>query len=79
MKSLLRPTVAASLLLAFALIPAALHAQAAKRVLATERGAVGDGQTVNTKALQAAIDRLATEGGGTLVVPKGTFISCSHR
>lgn len=75
MKSLLRPALSAGLLLALVLTPAALHAQAAQRVLVTERGAVGDGQTVNTKALQAAIDQLATAGGGTLVIPKGTFIS----
>ena len=36
-------------------------------------GAVGDGQTLNTKAIQAAIERCAAEGGGVIVVPKGTF------
>jgi exo-poly-alpha-galacturonosidase len=38
-------------------------------------GAVGDGETVNTEAIQKAIDSLASDGGGTLVVPKGTFLS----
>ncbi len=37
-------------------------------------GAVGDGQTVNTKSIQAAIDHCA-DGGGTVVIPKGEFVS----
>ena len=52
-----------------------LPAQAAKRWVATEHGAVGDGTTVNTKALQSAIDACAQTGGGTLVIPAGTFLS----
>ena len=46
-----------------------------KRYVISELGAVGDGKTVNTKAIQAAIDRCAAEGAGTLVVPAGTFLS----
>ncbi len=38
-------------------------------------GAVGDGNTVNTQAIQKGVDTLAAEGGGTLVVPRGTFVS----
>lgn len=41
----------------------------------TADGAVGDGTTLNTKAIQAAIDRCATNGGGAVVVPKGVFLS----
>jgi alpha-L-rhamnosidase len=40
-----------------------------------EAGAVGDGRTLNTPRIQAAIDRLAAQGGGTLVVPRGEFLS----
>jgi len=47
----------------------------AKRYLVTEFGAVADGTTVNTKAIQAAIDKCASSGGGVVVVPKGTFLS----
>jgi polygalacturonase len=48
----------------------------AHRCLVTESGAIGDGKTLNTKAIQAAIDACAArKGGGTLVVPKGTFLS----
>ena len=48
-----------------------------KRVLISDAGAIGDGQIVNTKAIQAAIDRCASAGGGTIVVPKGTFVTGS--
>ncbi len=50
-------------------------ASPAKRYLITDSGAVGDGQTLNTKAIQSAIDTCASSGGGVLVVPKGTFMS----
>lgn len=47
----------------------------AKRYLITDSGAVADGQTLNTKAIQSAIDLCASNGGGVVVVPKGTFMS----
>lgn len=37
-------------------------------------GAVADGQTDNTKAIQAAIDDCA-KGGGTVAVPEGTYLT----
>jgi len=43
----------------------------------TRFGAVGDGQTLNTKAIQSTIDSCAAAGGGIVVVPKGTFLSGS--
>ena len=46
-----------------------------RRVPVTDFGAVGDGTTLNTKSIQSAIDHLATNGGGTLVIPKGVFLS----
>lgn len=45
------------------------------KYLITEFGAVGDGKTLNTTAVQAAIDTCALQGGGTIVVPEGIFIS----
>ena len=39
----------------------------------TQYGAVGDGQTLNTKTIQKAID--ACTPGGTLLFPKGVFMS----
>ncbi|HWA09599.1 MAG TPA: glycosyl hydrolase family 28 protein [Opitutaceae bacterium] len=53
----------------------ALQSTPPKRYVISELGAVGDGQTVNTKAIQAAIDQCAAAGGGVIVVPKGTFLS----
>src|SRR5580704_6489240 len=37
-------------------------------------GAKGDGATLDTAALQAAIDACTAEGGGTVLVPAGTFL-----
>lgn len=49
----------------------------AKRYLITDHGAVGDGETLNTIAIQSVIDQCAADGGGTLVVPKGVYLSGS--
>ncbi|TZF86271.1 hypothetical protein FW774_04275 (plasmid) [Pedobacter sp. BS3] len=38
-------------------------------------GAVADGKTVNTKAIQKAIDACAQNGGGQVIIPNGVFIS----
>lgn len=38
-------------------------------------GAVADGVTVNTAAIQAAIDDCAAHGGGRVTVPSGAFIT----
>ena len=54
---------------------AAGAASPAKRYVITDSGAVGDGQTLNTKAIQSVIDRCASSGGGVVVVPKGIFMS----
>jgi len=43
-------------------------------IIVTERGAVGDGKTLNTAVLQAAIDELAARGGGTVTVPPGVYL-----
>ncbi len=48
---------------------------AAKQLSIATAGAVGDGITLNTAAIQKAIDALATNGGGTVVIPKGEFLS----
>lgn len=48
---------------------------APKRYAITRSGALGDGQSSNTRAIQNLIDKTAREGGGTLVVPAGTFVT----
>ncbi|WP_448702074.1 glycoside hydrolase family 28 protein [Mucilaginibacter sp. AW1-3] len=40
-----------------------------------QHGAVGDAKTLNTKAIQAVIDLCAKKGGGTVIIPKGIFLS----
>jgi polygalacturonase len=40
-------------------------------------GAVGDGRTLNTQAIQAAIDTCRRHGGGTVTVPAGNFLTGS--
>ena len=45
------------------------------RVSIAAAGAVGDGVTLNTPVIQKAIDLLATNGGGTLVIPQGEFLT----
>jgi alpha-L-rhamnosidase len=63
-------------LLATPLLGMASQALAAdKSVKITDVGAVADNSTVNTKAIQSAIDKMAAQGGGTVVVPKGVFVS----
>ena len=37
-------------------------------------GAVGDGKTLNTAAVQAAVDACFRDGGGTVLVPAGVFV-----
>ena len=48
---------------------------APRRYAITDSGAVGDGQTSNTRAIQSLIDKAAAAGGGTLVVPAGVFVT----
>ena len=50
-------------------------AESPSEVLITDFDAKPDGATVNTKAIQAAIDHLAAGRGGTVVVPRGVFVS----
>ena len=38
-------------------------------------GAIGDGETVNTRALQAAIDQCFAAGGGTVLVADGRYVT----
>jgi len=47
------------------------------RVPVKDMGAVGDGVTNDTSAVQAALDRASAEGGGTVFFPPGTYLITS--
>ena len=68
----LRSALAVALLLFSVTV---LHA--AQRLVISDHGAIGDGKTLNTTAIQSAIDSCATTGGGVVVVPRGTFVTGS--
>jgi len=59
----------------FVIVMAMSLRAAEKRFVISDFGAVADTATVNTKAIQSAIDKCAASGGGVVVVPKGTFVS----
>ena len=52
-------------------------AKRVKRCVITDYGAVADVGTVNTRAIQATIDKCAGATGGVVVIPKQTFLSGS--
>ena len=72
MKRTLLPALAALLLLA---VP---HARAADCNV-RDFGALGDGTTIETVAIQKAIDACRDGGGGRVVVPRGVFVSGTLR
>jgi len=41
----------------------------------TDFGAVGDGVTLNTRAIQSAVDACANSGGGRVIFPPGKYLS----
>ena len=51
------------------------HAQATGIYDLLTFGAVGDGVTLDTKPLQAAIDKCSASGGGTVLVAGGNFVT----
>lgn len=46
-----------------------------KRYVVTDYGVSNDSTVVQTEALQKVIDTAAAAGGGTVVIPRGTFLS----
>jgi polygalacturonase len=68
------------LLLLLLLSPAAVWAQASARVFDVRaHGAKGDGVTLDTAAINSAIEAAAVAGGGTVYFPAGTYLSFSIR
>jgi alpha-L-rhamnosidase len=70
-----RFSIQSALLFAAMTGPSFARASAADRISILEYHAVGDGKTLNTAAIQAAIDRAASNGSGTISIPPGVFVS----
>lgn len=62
------------LLITTALLAAGFLSLSAKDYKVTEFGAKGDGVTLNTASIQAAIDYVSASGGGKVIVPAGQFV-----
>lgn len=48
-----------------------------KKYTVTDYGVTNDSTVIQTEKLQAVIDRAASEGGGVVTIPAGTFLSGS--
>src|SRR5438309_6785473 len=57
-----------------ALTPALLAAQSPRLYNIRDFGAKGDGATLDTAAVQAAIDTCHKDQGGTVFIPAGVFV-----
>lgn len=66
-------------LLALAFIYSALLLQAGGVFNVMDFGAKGDGKTLDSPAINAAIEAAVAEGGGQVLLPAGTFLSGSIR
>jgi len=54
--------------------PASSTAPGARTYDVREYGAKGDGATLDTTAIQSAIDACAKDKGGTVLIPAGDFV-----
>jgi len=52
-------------------------ARLGKQYVITDYGIKNDSTVVQTDEIQKVIDRCASEGGGVVVIPRGTFLSGS--
>src|SRR4051812_43421067 len=57
-----------------ALLVTCAIATAAEKIDIKQHGATGDGKTLDTDAIQKAIDACSSNGGGTVTVPKGQYL-----
>ncbi len=72
-----QPLLSLALLLASLASASLLAGAELKRLSIADFGAVGDGTTLNTAAIQKAIDQAQANHGGVVVVPAGKFRSGS--
>jgi len=63
-----------SLILAIAMAPLLQAADSSGFCNVRTFGAVGDGKTLDSPAINKAIETTAAAGGGTIVVPAGTYL-----
>lgn len=68
-------TLLSAVVMAVILTGSSQHPIVDKRYLITEFGAKGDSITLNTAAIQTCIDQFSADGGGTVVIPEGVFMS----
>ncbi len=61
------------------LLSVVVHANAAKVYNVRDFGALGDGIAIDSHAINAAIEKAAAEGGGTVRLPEGIYLSYSIR
>lgn len=52
-----------------------LYAQSKGQYSISDYGAVGNGTTLNTKAIQSVIDKASAHGGGMVIIPGGRFLT----
>lgn len=62
-------------LVSLLLLAAAMTAHAGKTITSSDIKLVADGKTLNTAAIQKAIDNLSRKGGGTLVLQPGHYVT----
>src|SRR5258705_4476671 len=72
--TLVRLAIATVFFVAIAIADAA-ETNAAKVFNVREFGAKGDGKTFDTEAIQKALDDCGKSGGGTVLLPPGTYLS----
>lgn len=71
MKKILFPILLIGFLFCFSSIPA----QQARVYNIVDFGAIGDGSAINTEAINKAVDECTSNGGGTVLVPRGKFVT----
>ena len=59
----------------YLLLSSLVFANTKQYYIITEYGAIADGKTLNTNAIQKAIDECANNGGGTVEFPAGNYLT----
>ena len=62
-------------IITLSLLLLSLGVNAARELTSAQLKLVGDGKTLNTSTIQAAIDKLSQKGGGKLILLQGTYLT----